>query len=338
MIIGQAKIDFDALIIETVAGRTTMEPIVMDLLKVLADNPNVVMSRDALITAVWGVGYGGDERLSRGISLLRKALGDQKKPRRYIETISRKGYRLIGQVRAEDIAIISDAAPALAPSHDAAQTVEGLTPTGLTPTGQTPTGQASSGQAPENSFKAASAPRRWGRPAAFLMIFAGVLSISIMAFRPALRGSTRPPKSPNIKAVSQAAFTDGLNYILNYNQPGAVKGARDIFNDILAKNPDHAAARAGLSLVHIREYMSTRRDPALLQLAGAHANAALRADEHLALANIAKAFSDEFNGDLDSAHKHLDRADILEPNDRLSLEARARIYNRQKRIDDARRS
>ena len=93
MRIGQSQIDFEALLIQGPAGVTSMEPIVMRLLKVFADNPKKVMSREALITAVWGVEYGGDERLSRGISLLRKALGDTKNPRQYIETISRRGFR-----------------------------------------------------------------------------------------------------------------------------------------------------------------------------------------------------------------------------------------------------
>ena len=78
MQIGASEVDFEALIIDGPSGRTSMEPIVMSLLQVFCDNPNKVMSREDLITEVWGVAYGGDERLSRAISLLRKAFGDTK--------------------------------------------------------------------------------------------------------------------------------------------------------------------------------------------------------------------------------------------------------------------
>ena len=53
-----------------------MQAKVLDVLQVLVRNQGEVVSREALIDQVWGVGFGGDERLSRAISLLRKALGD----------------------------------------------------------------------------------------------------------------------------------------------------------------------------------------------------------------------------------------------------------------------
>ena len=98
MYIGDAHIDFEANIIDGRNGQQYVEPKIMRLLKFLADEPNIVFSREELITAIWGVDFGGDERLSRAISLLRKALGEEKGKRKYIETISRKGYRLVAEV------------------------------------------------------------------------------------------------------------------------------------------------------------------------------------------------------------------------------------------------
>lgn len=98
MYIGEARVNFDANIIDGRNGQQHVEPKIMRLLKFLVENPNTVVSREDLITAVWGVDFGGDERLSRAISLLRKALGEEKGKRKYIETISRGGYRLVANI------------------------------------------------------------------------------------------------------------------------------------------------------------------------------------------------------------------------------------------------
>lgn len=98
MYIGDAHVDFEANIINGRNGQQYVEPKIMRLLEFLTHNPNIVLSREDLITAVWGVDFGGDERLSRAVSLLRKALGEEKGKRKYIETISRGGYRLIADV------------------------------------------------------------------------------------------------------------------------------------------------------------------------------------------------------------------------------------------------
>jgi len=100
--IGDAKVDFDLNMIEAPHGVTHIEPKIMRLLKFLSDNPNIVHSREDLITAVWGVDFGGDERLSRAISILRKALGEEKGKRKYIQTISRKGYRLVADITSDN--------------------------------------------------------------------------------------------------------------------------------------------------------------------------------------------------------------------------------------------
>jgi len=70
-------------------GEVHLEPRVMDTLCALAARGGEVMSRDSLISAVWGVRYGGDESLTRAVSILRKALGPAA-----IETVAKRGYRL----------------------------------------------------------------------------------------------------------------------------------------------------------------------------------------------------------------------------------------------------
>ncbi|MEO1250839.1 MAG: winged helix-turn-helix domain-containing protein [Pseudomonadota bacterium] len=81
---------------------SNVEPKVMRLLVVLAAHCGEVAPRDMLIDEVWGVEHGGDESLSRAISLLRKAFHDDRGARHIIETIPKSGYRLNAAVREID--------------------------------------------------------------------------------------------------------------------------------------------------------------------------------------------------------------------------------------------
>ncbi|MEQ8484732.1 MAG: winged helix-turn-helix domain-containing protein [Pseudomonadales bacterium] len=96
--IGSATVDFDALTIIGAAGSTSLEPKVMAVLHALAVRAPSVVSRQTLIDEVWGGESGGDESLSRAISLLRKAFGDRRGKPTHIETIPRRGYRLVANV------------------------------------------------------------------------------------------------------------------------------------------------------------------------------------------------------------------------------------------------
>ena len=78
-----------------------IEPKVMDVLSVLMARRGDVLSREELIATVWGSNVGGDERLTRAISQLRKAFLDSAKSPRFIETVSKRGYRLVCPVAVE---------------------------------------------------------------------------------------------------------------------------------------------------------------------------------------------------------------------------------------------
>jgi len=76
----------------------TLEPKVMDLLVLLAARPNEVFSKDDIFSALWPGVTVGEDTLARAVSKLRKALGDASKAPRYVETIPKRGYRLIAAV------------------------------------------------------------------------------------------------------------------------------------------------------------------------------------------------------------------------------------------------
>ncbi len=76
----------------------TVEPRVMDLLMVLAESPGQVFSRDQILERVWPDTTVQDDALRRVVTLLRRALDDDPKEPQYIETITRRGYRLVAPV------------------------------------------------------------------------------------------------------------------------------------------------------------------------------------------------------------------------------------------------
>ncbi len=75
-----------------------MEPKAVWVLSTLAQQPGEIVTRQALYEEVWRGRPVTDEVLSRCISLLRGALGDDPKHPDYIQTISGVGYRLIAPV------------------------------------------------------------------------------------------------------------------------------------------------------------------------------------------------------------------------------------------------
>jgi TolB-like protein/DNA-binding winged helix-turn-helix (wHTH) protein len=77
-------------------GRASrLEPKVMQVLVCLVDHSGELVSKEQLIRAVWADTFVTDEVLTRCISELRKALNDDPKQPRFIETIPKGGYRLL---------------------------------------------------------------------------------------------------------------------------------------------------------------------------------------------------------------------------------------------------
>jgi len=78
-----------------------VEPKAMEVLVFLAEHPGEVLSREAILQAVWADTHVCNEVLTYCIFELRKALEDDAKNPQIIQTIPRRGYRLIAPVRTE---------------------------------------------------------------------------------------------------------------------------------------------------------------------------------------------------------------------------------------------
>ncbi len=98
-------------IIEGSDGATHIQPKVMSVLLCLAENAGNVVTRDEIVTAVWGKLIVSDESLTRCISELRQSLSDNREDRNYLQTIPKVGYRLVEPVVAilavQSIAVMS---------------------------------------------------------------------------------------------------------------------------------------------------------------------------------------------------------------------------------------
>lgn len=70
-----------------------LEPRVADVLRYLAERPGRVVHRRELLEDVWRDRVVVEEALSRCISLIRKAIDDER-PYRILETLPRRGYRI----------------------------------------------------------------------------------------------------------------------------------------------------------------------------------------------------------------------------------------------------
>lgn len=90
----------------------------MEALLVLAEHAGRVVMKDELIAAVWGRLAVSDHSVAMVVSQLRRALGDDARSPRYIETITKRGYRLIAACEPIATEVRSDAvSAALAPKN-----------------------------------------------------------------------------------------------------------------------------------------------------------------------------------------------------------------------------
>jgi DNA-binding winged helix-turn-helix (wHTH) protein/tetratricopeptide (TPR) repeat protein len=93
-----------------------LPPKAFSVLCALARQPGQLMTKDALLDAVWGHQHVSESVLKTIVSELRAALSDDPKQPRYIETASRRGYRFIAVTRPLQRAAVPTVAPILAPT------------------------------------------------------------------------------------------------------------------------------------------------------------------------------------------------------------------------------
>ncbi len=94
-----------------------LPPRAIEVLLCLAQQPRHLVSRDDLLAKVWGNGHGSSEALTHAIGELRHAFGDHADAPCFIQTVPRRGYRLLVEPRT---------AAAAGPGAEAADTGPGF--------------------------------------------------------------------------------------------------------------------------------------------------------------------------------------------------------------------
>jgi TolB-like protein/DNA-binding winged helix-turn-helix (wHTH) protein/tetratricopeptide (TPR) repeat protein len=160
--------------------RVKLEPRTMRLLMRLALTPGAVVSQDELLESVWSGVVVSPASVYQSMSQLRKVLGDTDDPPHYIETVARKGYRLIAKVSKVDKAELArraEAAPAApGPENPPTATIAGVT---------------------------RPSPLRW------LVLVAVVGLVATITWWQLHSGRSPSPKSPSIVVLPFVDLTDG---------------------------------------------------------------------------------------------------------------------------------
>jgi DNA-binding winged helix-turn-helix (wHTH) protein/tetratricopeptide (TPR) repeat protein len=205
---GPFRLRLAGRVLERDGRRVQLTPKVIDTLFVLIEHAPEVVTKEALMSAVWPDVNVVESGLSRNISALRKALEEESgpEPLEYVENIPRRGYRFLAPITFEFAGPAGDEAAASPPAP------------------------ATRGDEPQ---PAARAPRwPWFAAAALVVVLGGTLL-------------TRPDRRRALPVEPNVRIGEHLLYKLS---PAESKRAVDYFERAVAANPRSGAAQAGLSI------------------------------------------------------------------------------------------
>lgn len=102
--IGDALVQPDRLVVALDGEEHAIEPKIMEVLIALAEaaQQGEVLSAEQLLIKVWRGTFYGDNPVHKAITCLRKVFTDDARSPRYIETIRKRGYRLVARVSYPD--------------------------------------------------------------------------------------------------------------------------------------------------------------------------------------------------------------------------------------------
>ena len=101
-----AVYEFDTFRLDVADGRLLREgqavslaPKEFETLRLLVERHGRLVTKQDLLDRVWAGTFVGDDTIAQRISVLRKALGDTGATAKYIETVQKRGYRFVAEVR-----------------------------------------------------------------------------------------------------------------------------------------------------------------------------------------------------------------------------------------------
>ncbi|MCB1037729.1 MAG: winged helix-turn-helix domain-containing protein, partial [Acidobacteria bacterium] len=95
-------LDTDLGVLQGPEGEVRLRPKAYGLLEMLAARAPAVLARDEILDCIWGTDHLGETSVAGAVSELRRALGDDPREPRIIETVHRRGYRFIAPLGSEE--------------------------------------------------------------------------------------------------------------------------------------------------------------------------------------------------------------------------------------------
>lgn len=139
--------------------------------------------------------------------------------------------------------------------------------------------------------------------------------------------------------VSDAArMSNGLTALRQFDRDESLDIAVENFGAILEKQPNHAAAAAGIALAYAMRFAGDRSDESWLQRADASAQTALALDDQLALGYAAKAHVRWQQSRFEESLKLTQQALHLDPTNIFALNTKSGVLIRMKRYQQAEHS
>ena len=122
-VFGDCVLDLDRRELTRGSETIAVGPKVFDLLVYLVKNRDRVVSKDDVLDTVWAGRIVSESTLTSHINAVRKAIGDTGEDQRLLRTISRKGFRFVGDVKDVEpsAAPVPLKAGAVAPSESSGQ-------------------------------------------------------------------------------------------------------------------------------------------------------------------------------------------------------------------------
>jgi len=132
-----------------------------------------------------------------------------------------------------------------------------------------------------------------------------------------------------------ATIARALHALESFDQPERLEAARADFEALLARDPNNAAAVAGMSLVAVFRYSADTQDETWLRRADAAAQQALRLEPALALGHVAHAWVLRHQGKIEQALAEAERALALDPDNFFAAYGKMYFLNAMRRNDAA---
>lgn len=161
-----------------------------------------------------------------------------------------------------------------------------------------------------------------------------VMAATLVALLPgSWEGRPEEPATAWTSAISELRRAENL--IAAYDEPGALDAAASALEAVLARQPGNAAAAASAAIVYCLQYAGDGLDPARLRKAEGAADLALRNDDQLARAYVARGRVRDLRDSRQAAESDYRHALLLDPGDVFAQNYLAKLLARTQRQAEA---